>query len=121
MQIVRAIQLEDNKVMLQCIFVTGSDASGCLVMLYLVGDAENITVKLAKEGKHICAMKVVNLTNSSTNINEILGFDIESNGSIGTLPIPGELNMWNVSQTNCASSDQIEPEENTASKLCIML
>ena len=119
MQIIRAIQLEDdNAVMLQCIFVTGSDASGCLVVLHLVGEAENTTIKLTRKGMHMYVMKVLNLTKSSARISEILGYDIESNGSIGTLPVTGELS-WNVNLLNCKSSDQIE--ENTTSKLCIVL
>ena len=60
--------------------------TGCLVIIQFVGEADNMKISLAREGMHICAMKVLNLTNSVTYINEILGFDIESDGSIGTLP-----------------------------------
>ena len=111
MQIVRALPLEmDNALILQCVFVTGSDATGCLVIIQLnfVDEADNMNIRLTRENMHICAIKVVNLTNSSTYINEILGFDIESDGSIGTLPVPGEL-VWNASELNC-SCDHIEED-----------
>ena len=104
--------------MLQCVFVTGSDAIGCLVTLHLVGETDNTTVKLTREGMHMCVMKVLNLTNSSVRIIEILGYDIESNGSIGILPVPGELS-WNVSPLNCESSDKME--EDTRSKHILII
>ena len=98
--------------MLQCMFVAGSDAFGCLVVLQLVCEGRNITVKLTREGNHVmCVMKTVNLTKSSACISEFFGYDIESNGSIGTLPVPGELS-WN--QLNCRSSDKLK--EDTPSK-----
>ena len=113
---VLAVLLEDgNAVMLQCVFVTGSDAIGCLVVLQLVGEADNTIVRLTRKGMHKCAMKSVTLTNSSSQISKILSYDIESNGSIGTLPVSGELS-WNVSLLNCKSSDKVE--EDTQSKYC---
>ena len=85
--------------------VTGSDASGCLVVLHFVGEADNITVKLTREGMHMYVMEVLNLTKSSACISEIFGYDIEYKASIGTLPVPGELS-WSVNLLNCESSDQ---------------
>ena len=94
-------------------FITGSDAIGCLVVLHLVGETDNTTVKLIREGMHMYVMEVLNLTNSSECISKILGYDIESNGSIGTLPVPGELS-WSVNLLNCKSVHQME--KNTASE-----
>ena len=119
MQIVRALPLEeDNAVMLQCVFVTGSDATGCLVVLQLVGEADNTIVNLMREGMHMYVMKVENLTKSSACISEIFGYDVKSNGSVGTLPIPGELS-WNVNVRNCLSTDEVE--DGTTSELSIRL
>ena len=102
--------------MLKCMFVAGSNAIGCLVVLKLVGEADNITLNLTREGNHIMyVMKAVHLTKSSACISEIVGYDIESNGSIGALPVPGELS-WDVSLLNCKS----DMEENTPSE-CILL
>ena len=95
--------------MLQCVFVTGSDAIGCLVVLHLVGETSNTTVKLTRVDMHMYVMKGLKLTKSSACISEILGYDIESNGSIGTLSVAGELS-WNVSLLNCESSDKMEED-----------
>ena len=78
-----------------CVF-TGSDATGCLVKILLVGEADN--TKKGKACTTSCAMKI----NSSTYNMEILGFDIESNRSLGALPVAGEF-VQNVSQLNCSS------------------
>ena len=116
-QIVRALPLEeDNVVMLQCMFVTGSDAIGCLVVLQFFGETDYTTVNLTRKGMHMYVMKVENLTKSSTCISEVLGYDIESNGSVGTLPIPGELS-WNLNVQNCVSTYQVE--DDTTSELCM--
>ena len=112
---ISAVPLEaGNAVILQCMFVTGSDAIGCLVVLQFVGEADNITVNLTREGMRMydTAMKVVNLTKSSVCISKILGYDIKSNGSVGTLPV---LDLsWNISLLNCKSSDKVE--EDTSSE-----
>ena len=105
--------------MLQCMFVTGSDAIGCLVVLQLVGEADNITFNLTRKGNHMCVMKTVKLTKSSMCTSEIFGYDIESNGSIGALPVPGELS-WDVNLLNCNSSDKME-EETTSEHVFISM
>ena len=80
--------------MLECIFVTGSNARGCMVVL--VGDIHNTTVNLTREGS--CGSETVNLT--ATNISVVFGFDIESDGSIGTLALPGNLRSDVISCSN---------------------
>ena len=103
--------------MLQCMFVTGSDAIGCLVVLQLVGEADNIMFNLTRKGNHMYVMKAVNLTKLSACISDIFGYDIEYNGSISVLPAPGEIS-WNV--LNCSSSiDHIK--KNTPSKYILKL
>ena len=116
---VLAEQLEDdNTVKLQCMFVTGSDAIGCQVILQLVGQAGSSTENLTRENTHTSAMKVVKLTESSTCISEIFAFDIDFNESVGSLPIPGKL-LWNVSSINCKTRDKVEENSNTSSEYCI--
>ena len=118
-QVVRAVQLEDNHTfMLQCLFVNGTDAVGCLVVLQFIGDANSTSENLKREGMDMCAMKVVNLTKSTAGIREIFGYDIESNGSVGTLAVPGEL-FGNVSLlVNCGLSDEVK--ENTPGEHCTL-
>ena len=87
-----------NASTLQCEFITGSDATGCMVVL----TSEYYSLKTQ-----------YNLTRSQSKISEITlrlehppscytgveAFDIESDGSVGTLPVPGQLVV--ISHTQC--------------------
>ena len=118
-QMVSAVPLEDDHtLMLQCLFVNGSDAIGCLVVLQFKGDANSTSENLKREGVDMSAMKVMNLTESTACIREIFGYDIESNGSVGTLAVPGEL-FGNVSLlVNCGSRDEVK--ENNPGEHCTL-
>ena len=83
-QRVKALQFE-NVLMIQCDFISGSDARGCMVVL--VGEAFNRTVNLTWCAT--CSSAIVSYQLSC--FREVLGFDIESDGSIGTLAIPEKL------------------------------
>ena len=73
----------------QCMFVNGSTARGCMVVL--VGQSDNMTVTLTRED--LCATGTVNYTHllQNTCITGVIGYDIESDGTVGTLAITGEL------------------------------
>ena len=72
---------------LQCIFVTGSNARGCVVVL--VSKFHNTSVNLTREDS--CVSVTVNVTATSSNIYQVFGFDIESDGSVRTIAVPGGL------------------------------
>ena len=55
-------------------------------MVVLLGESENTTVNLTRDDK--CTIKPLPLT---TYLNHAFGFDIESDGSVGTLAIPGTV------------------------------
>ena len=55
-------------------------------MVVLVWESENTTVNLTRDDK--CIIKTSPLT---TFLNDAFGFDIESDGSVGTLAIPGTI------------------------------
>ena len=65
-----------------CDFIPGSDAEGCMVVL--VGELDNTIVNLTRDDD--CTIKTLSL---STPLSDVFGFDIESDGSVGTLPISG--------------------------------
>ena len=65
-----------------CNFITGSNAQGCMVVL--VVEFSNLTVNLTRD--NACTVK--SLTQSAT-LHYVFGFDIESDGYIGILPVPG--------------------------------
>ena len=74
-----------------CHFLPGSDALGCLVIL--IGRFRNRTMKLMKlSADNVVHTEELKLENNSLSCyNRIVVFDIESDGSVGTLPIPGLL------------------------------
>ena len=65
-----------------CDFITGSNAQGCMVVL--VGDLNNSTMNLTRNSTW-----TMGALTKSANLHDVFGFDIESDGSIGTLPVPG--------------------------------
>ena len=69
---------------IRCEYISGSDAKGCKVML--VGEADNVTVILNRDDQ--CTIKNIQL---SSKLLYVLGYDIESDGSIGTLPVIGRI------------------------------
>ena len=77
---------------LQCDFITGSNALGRMVIL--VGEFNNITVNLTKENEETSTTKILSLNESfklcyySTGM---VAYDIESDGTVGTLAVPGHL------------------------------
>ena len=74
----------NDSIIVQCDFITGSNAQGCMVVL--VGEFENITVNLEQNG-----CDVVNVSHPLSCYHKIFAFDIESDGSVGTLAVPGVL------------------------------
>ena len=83
---VTATALEnENAFVVQCDFITGSNAQGCMVVL--VGELRNTTANLTRNNS--CVSLTVNATQNRYDI--VFGFDIESEGSVGTLAIPGKI------------------------------
>ena len=74
----------------QCMFVNGSTARGCMAVL--VGQSGNVTVNLTRDD--LCAAGTFNDTHLLQNacITGVIGYDIESDGTLGTLAIIGEIN-----------------------------
>ena len=88
-QSINAIHDENRDVIiLQCDFILGTVAQGCMVVL--VGESKNITVNLTRFFNTACSMETFELP--TTDIIYVFGYDIENDGSIGTFAIPGKLN-----------------------------
>ena len=91
-QMIRAVPLEDsNAFMLQCNFINGSDAQGCMVVV--VGQFGNTTRNLTRNSTHVHVTGIINITHPLSCFSEVFGFDIELDGSVGTLAVPGVLLM----------------------------
>ena len=69
--------------MILCTFIEDSDAYGCLVH---INDNDNRVKMLTRNTtiNRACA-----LIESSENISEVYGYDIEYDGSVGSLRVPG--------------------------------
>ena len=87
MQKVKAEQRQ-NDIRVQCDFIMSSDAQGCMVAL--IGDIVNTTVNVTRCTS--CSSGLLNLNSQSLSCyHEVFAFDIESDGSVGTLAISGKL------------------------------
>ena len=78
-------------VLVQCDFIPGSDAQGCMVVL--VGESDNTTVNLTRSGTFLTACRREHLLKMTTIIDDVFGYDIEFDGSVGTQQVPGSLSM----------------------------
>ena len=83
--------------LVQCNFIPGSDAQGCMVVIE--GKFENISVRLEREGT--CSVGVISTTYPLPSYHRVFGFDIEMDGSVGTLAVPGELRMNISAEVSC--------------------
>jgi hypothetical protein len=89
-QKVSAVALDDQHTfIIECEFIPGSDAQGCLVVL--VGESDNITVNLTRSSKVV----TVEVANPPSSYFKVLAFDIERDGSVATLSIPGDIIIVN--------------------------
>ena len=79
----------------QCMFVNGSTARGCMVVL--VGQSDNVTVNLTSLRDDL-SVTIFNDTHLLQNacITGVVGYDLESDGTVGTLAIIGELSNGNL-------------------------
>ena len=85
-----------NAVVVQCDFITGSNAQGCMVVL--VGDFSNTTHVLDRIDP--CVLEFFNTTDPfMKSFCKVFAFVIESDGSIGTLAVPGVIMSRNESET----------------------
>ena len=85
-QIVTATLIEDvNASIIRCEFVAGSTASGCMVVLT---GFETYNINLTKDISTNSATVCVTLEHLPSGVE---AFDIESDGSVGSLAVPGQL------------------------------
>ncbi len=92
-----------SDIQVQCNFISDSDALGCMVVL--VGDAINTTVNVTRFGTSNSYSVLILPSKSLSCYCEVFAFDIESDRSVGTLSISGELMdepICNTSAVSCA-------------------
>ena len=82
-----------DDIIVQCTFIPGSDTQGCMVVL--VGESENTTINLTRKGFDTVAVEMINVTCPIINYTQVIGYDIESDESIGLLAVHGKLSFNN--------------------------
>ena len=93
-------------VLVQCDFIPGSDAQGCMVVL--VGESDNTTVNLTRPGTLLTACTIQRLPITTTIIN-VFGYDIEFDGSVGTQQVPGTSSVTSLTDSylHCQPNEAI--------------
>ena len=109
---VTATQIEGvNTTIIKCEFIVGSRATGCMVVLiYNETEGQDAYYNLTRNAN--IATLTVTLKQSLSCYNRIEAFDIESDGSVGSLTIPGQLRSTSSSQNSCTSIKAL-PGNNT--------
>ena len=88
-RVVATLSNGTNASTLQCEFITGSDATGCMVVL-TSEYSQKVQYNLTRNTT-ISEVLSVTLEHSPSCYTGVEAFDIESDGSVGTLPVPGQL------------------------------
>ena len=98
-QAIRATATEvTNQIKINCDFIPGSEAEGCMVELKATEGLDNTTVNLTRNYNSSEAVGFFNLPFPLSCYEQVYAFDIEVDGSIGIMPLPGEIdnNLTNI-------------------------
>ena len=89
--VVNELQADINvpHVNIQCHFIASSNAQGCMVVL--TGEDGSMTLNLLKRRNHSAVSAVFKANKSLSCYHKVEAFDIESDGSVGTIAVPGNL------------------------------
>ena len=90
---------EVHTFVVQCIFLTGSIAKGCMVVLVSELN-QTLTVKLTRNDQ-LCVSDTKVATLQLSEYSKVLGYDIESDERVGTLAVPGVILMNGSSMVAC--------------------
>ena len=75
----------------------------------VVGEFGNGTMNLTRDNTRVTG--ILNVTHPLLCFSKVFGFDIESDGSVGTLAVPGVI-PWNDNETCMTSNDrEVEPTQ----------
>ena len=89
-QAVNVTVVDESAVAVQCLFIHGSDALGCNVVL--VSKCQNVRdVQANLSRSDIFSFGQLNLTHSITCYHEVFAFDINVNNTFSNLSIEGKI------------------------------
>lgn len=89
-----------NNISIQCHFIGNSNAKGCMVALQ--GDYDTTIVNLTRNANTNSACSVVNHFNGTVNM--AYGVDVEIDGIVGSLQVPGVLQNESTTLISCPSN-----------------
>ena len=78
-----------NGFLVQCDFIPGSEAQGCMVVL--VGESGNTAVNITRSDTSTIAVEFINVTCPPIIYLRVIGYDIESDKSVSPLAVHGML------------------------------
>ena len=94
-----------------CDFIAGSDALGCVVIL--VGEVTNTTVMVDRDdinGVGVASTEQLPLPLGC--YRDVIAFDVEVDGSNGTFPVPGTLPSQPLPLDQCTTStEELRPTQ----------
>ena len=92
----------ESTIDIQCWFIHGSDALGCVVVL--ISDHPGVNNKTMNMSRNaMLASGTFNLIQPSSCYTRILAFDIEANGALSDLTIDGNVQSDSTQYTLCSS------------------
>ena len=95
----------------QCIFVRGSNAQGCMVTL--ADDNDGISVNLTRSKASLCIEAEFKLSGILSDYSAVWGYDIEDDGSVGNVAVPGTITHENISTACEPTAGGLSPSEYT--------
>ena len=103
---------DNHQVRVECEFIYGSDADGCVVVLVSGGEVDNTTLNIAIEDNiNSIAVTELELPSPLHCYSRVYALDIESDGTIGSLLVPGLLELTGINTAeSCTPTDTFSPE-----------
>ena len=93
-----------------CVFIVGSDAQGCKVVL--VGEMMNATVTMMRNGNSTSNSISHTLPFPLSCYHQVYALDIEADGANGSLPVPGVIEATTTAE-QCFPVDELaSPQSN---------
>ena len=99
-RVIATLMKNMHNIQVKCDFIPGSDAQGCMVVL--MGKFGNITMNITQNSSWL-----FKVTNPYSCYHGVLGYDIEPDGSIGTLAVSGVFIQHNTSSAPCLHSTNV--------------
>ena len=110
-----------NAFMVECEFITGSNARGCMVVLK--GAYGDETTRLMRDitMSNTDPRVIINVKHLPSCYQEVEAYDIESDGSTGSLPVPGTLMRNFNTKIPCTSKSKLSVKCSVLRGLCLCL